>query len=143
MWRLAILSIPCGRCFTANLSAAFTVGRTLLRNPTRYSTYIAVSPSIWQGDKAVLADEPAFADRARAVALNMKILIISASEEEYLGSDPVKIAERYAMIQDEGHSSVSRATIARTLTFALPAPPAKIATEAMGSPHSTHGEYRA
>ena len=143
MWRLAILSIPCGRCFTANLSAAFTVGRSLLRNPTRYSTYIAVSPSIWQGDKAVLADEPAFAERARAVALNMRILNLSASEEEYLGSDPVKIAERYAMIQDEGHSSVSRAKIARALTFALPAPPAKIATEAMGSPHSTHGEYRA
>ncbi len=125
MWRLAILSIPRDRGFTANLSAAFTVGRTLLRNPTRYSTYIAVNPSIWPADKAVLADQPAFADRTRAVALNMRILIISASEEEYLGSDPVKLAVRYAIIQDEGQSSVFRATIAGALTFALPAPPAK------------------
>ncbi len=125
--------------------------RALLRNPTSYRTYIAASPSIWQGDKAVLADEPAFADRARAGALNLRILTTSASKEEYLGSDPAKlaaekdqmitnalaladrlgklnpetIAVRYAMIQDEGHSSVSLATIARALTFALPAPPAK------------------
>ena len=125
--------------------------RALLRNPTAYSTYIAASPAIWQGDNAVLADEPAFSARARTGALNLKILITSASEEEYFGTDPVKLAAeqghmitnaraladrlgklypekvmvRYAMFQDQGHNDVSLATIARALTFALPAPPKK------------------
>jgi len=125
--------------------------RALLRNPTSYTTYIAASPSIWQGDKAVLADEPAFSGRARGGELNLKILITSASEEEYLGSDPVKLAAeqghmitnaraladrlgklnpekvvvRYALFQDENHNNVSLATIARALTFAIPAPPTK------------------
>ena len=99
----------------------------------------------------MLADEPVFACHACAGALNLRILITSASEEEYLGSDPAKlaadknhmitharaltdrlgnlnpekIAVRYAMFQDEGHRSVSLATIARALTFALPARPAE------------------
>ena len=125
-----------------------TVLRALLRSPGNFHTYIAVSPAIWQGDKAVLQDEAAFSARARAGELKLRLLITTASEEEYTGPDPARRAAdssqmitnargladrlgalnpdrvivRYAMFQDEGHNSVSLASIARALTFALPAP---------------------
>lgn len=122
--------------------------RAMFRSPGRFNTYIAVSPAIVQGDKAVLQDEVAFSARARAGELKLRLLITSASEEEYTGPDPARRAAdvsqmitnargladrlralnpesvivRYAMFQDEGHASVSLASIARALTFALPAP---------------------
>lgn len=126
--------------------------RALLRTPDRFATYLAVSPSIWQGDKAVLADESSFSEKARAGALKLRVLITSASGEEYTGTDPAllaaneadgmvsnarnladrlaklnpeKVAVRYAIFQDETHNTVSLASIARAITFALPAPPAQ------------------
>jgi hypothetical protein len=123
--------------------------RALLRYPTTFGTYVIVSPSIWQGNKAVLEDEAAFAARARAGELDLRILITSASEEEYTGTDPAKLAAeqafmitnarnladrlralapgkvevRYVLFQDENHSAVSLASIGRAISFALPAPP--------------------
>ncbi|MBI5767017.1 MAG: alpha/beta hydrolase [Verrucomicrobia bacterium] len=126
------------------------VVRAMLRTPENFSTYLVISPSIWQGDNAVLADEPVFSEKARTGKLNLRILITSASEEEYLGPDaakraadlgkmitnargladrigklnPDKLIVRYAIFQDESHNTVSLASIARAITFALPAPPA-------------------
>ncbi len=127
------------------------VARALLRNPEHYSTYLIISPALWQGDKAVLADEPTFSAKAREGALKLRILITSAGGEGYMGSDPTllaaeeadgmignarnladrlgklnpeKIMVRYALIPDESHNTVSLASIARAITFALPAPPA-------------------
>lgn len=123
--------------------------RALLRYPTTFSTYIAASPSIWQGDKAVLEDEAAFAAKARAGELKLRILITSASEEEYTGTDPEKraaerafmitnarnLADRlrelapgrvevkYVIFPDETHASVSLASISRAIAFAIPTPP--------------------
>jgi predicted alpha/beta superfamily hydrolase len=123
------------------------VVHALLSKPTAFSTYIAVSPSIWQADKAVLANEAAFAAKARAGELNLRILITSASEEEYTGTDPVKLAQengfmitnarqlaerlsqlnpakvnvKYVIFADETHNQVSLASIGRGLVFALPA----------------------
>lgn len=125
--------------------------RALLRTPERFSTYLAVSPSIWQGDRAVLADEPAFSEKARDGNLKLRLLITSASGEDYTGTDPAlraaneangmvsnarklaerlgtlspnKVVVRYAIFQDEDHATVSLASIARGIAFALPAPPA-------------------
>ncbi len=123
--------------------------RALLRYPTTFSTYLIVSPSIWQGNKAVLEDEAAFAAKARAGELDLRILITSASEEEYTGTDPAKLAAeqafmitnartladrlrplapgrievKYVLFQDENHNAVSLASIGRAISFALPAPP--------------------
>lgn len=126
--------------------------RALFRTPANFSTYLAISPSIWQGDKAVLIDEPAFSEKARAGTLNIRLLVTSASGEDYTGTDPAlraanetygmvanarnladrlgklkaeKLVVRYAVFQDEDHSTVSLASIARAITFALPAPPAR------------------
>jgi hypothetical protein len=81
--------------------------------------------------------------------LTLRVLITSASGEGYTGSDPAllaaeetsgmignarnladrlgklkpeKLVVRYAMIPDESHNTVSLASIARSITFALPAP---------------------
>ena len=123
------------------------VVHALLSTPTAYSTYIAVSPAISQGDKAVLANEAAFSARARAGELDLRILITSASEEEYTGTDPAKLAAekgfmitnargladrlshlnpakitvKHVLFADETHNAVSLASIGRALTFALPA----------------------
>ncbi|MBL9186877.1 MAG: alpha/beta hydrolase [Opitutaceae bacterium] len=125
--------------------------RALFRTPTNFSTYLAISPSIWQGNRAVLVDEAAFSEKARDGAIKARILMTSASGEEYSGPDPAaradeaangmvanarnladrlgklnpeQLAVRYTIFQDEDHSTVSLASIARAITFALPAPPA-------------------
>ncbi|MDQ5979195.1 MAG: hypothetical protein QG602_2169 [Verrucomicrobiota bacterium] len=125
--------------------------RALFSTPQNFSTYLIVSPAIWQGDKAVLENEASFSTRARAGEFSLRILITSASEEEYTGTDPVKLAEetafmitnarnladrlsrlnpdkievQYVLFQDENHNAVSLASIGRALTFALPAKPVK------------------
>jgi predicted alpha/beta superfamily hydrolase len=126
--------------------------RALFRTPENFSTYLAVSPSIWQGDRAVLTDEAGFSEKARAGALKLRLLITAASGEDYTGPDPAvrasyeangtganarnladrlkilnpeNVAVRYVLFQDEDHYTVSLPSIARAITFALPAPPAR------------------
>ncbi len=122
--------------------------RAVLRQSTTFHTFIAASPSIWQGDMAVLEDEAAFAAKARAGEFNLRLLITSASEEEYTGNDPAKRAAEkafmvtnartlaarlrdlapekvevgYVNFADETHNSVSQASISRAVSFALYAP---------------------
>ncbi len=67
--------------------------RSLFHNPTAFSTYIAASPSIWENNREVLADEEAFSKRARAGELQLKVLITSAGDEQYRGDDPKLLAE--------------------------------------------------
>jgi predicted alpha/beta superfamily hydrolase len=120
--------------------------REMLRNPQDYSTYLVASPSIWWNDRAVLADEDAFDNRARAGELHLKILLTSAADEQYHGDDAalVKKAKRLAMVDnvtelasrlsalnpqnvsvtraifpDETHRSGSQAALVRSLCFAL------------------------
>lgn len=112
-----------------------TVLRALLRSPESFSTYIAVSPAI---SNAVLEDEAAFSARARASELKLRLLITWGSQEgsqmitsarglagRLAALNPENVVVKYALFQDESHNSVSLASIARALTFALPAPPAK------------------
>ncbi len=65
--------------------------RSLFRTPTAFSTYIAASPSIWWNNREILADEEAFAKRARAGELHLKLLITSAGDEQYRGEDPKRL----------------------------------------------------
>jgi predicted alpha/beta superfamily hydrolase len=132
-------------------AGGLAVLRALLRTPENFSTYLAVSPSIWQGDRAVLADESAFSEKARSGAIKLRVLITSATGEDYTGADPQlramneangmvnnarnladrlkilnpdKLVVRYALFQDEDHYTVSLPAIARAIAFALPAPAA-------------------
>lgn len=124
--------------------------RQLFRNPEDYQTYIAASPALFWNDKAVLGDEAAFGQKAKAGKLKVKLLITTAGGEQYRGTDPqqlkwanesrmidnaAELAERlkrlhpenviveYTLFPDESHFSVSLACLGRGLAFALPPEP--------------------
>jgi uncharacterized protein len=121
--------------------------RVLFKNPTAFSTYIVTSPSIWWNSGDVLAGEATFAKRARAGEFRLKILIVSAGDEQYRGDDPKLLAEDkpYRMVDNaselanrlaalnpknvtvvrtifpgEMHTSVPPASISRAIRFAFP-----------------------
>lgn len=132
-------------------SGGLIVLRSLFRNPTAFSTYIVASPWISFNDREVLSDEASFSARARTGELNLKLLLTSAGEEQYRGTDtqrldkmrigggmvdnvselaarltplnPQHVRVSRAIFPEEGHASVSLASIGRAVRFALePAP---------------------
>lgn len=105
--------------------------RVLFRNPQAFSTYILASPSIFYNDREVLADEEAFSKRARAGELHLRILIISAGEEQYRGDaselavrlaalNPGNITVARVIFEGETHNSTVAASMSRAIRFALP-----------------------
>jgi hypothetical protein len=123
-----------------------TVLRILFRTPAAYSTYVAASPSIWWGDREILADEVRFAKTAANGDVKLRLLITSASGEQYRGNDPAKaaadkarmvdnaselaqrlgklnperIAVAYTVFDGEVHPSVPPAALSRAVRFAFP-----------------------
>ena len=117
----------------------------LLVHPEAFQTYIAASPAIHWDNSSVLAGEKDFLQKIKTNNLQLKVLITSASEEQYRGSDPKLQAEdvyrmvdnaselasrlakaspqnlsvTYAIFPDETHNSVSLAALGRALYFAL------------------------
>ena len=103
----------------------------MFTDPTAFSTYIAASPAISRNDREVLKDEAAFARRAQAGELNLRILITVGGTETNgsmipnasalaarLGAlNPEKVKVTYNVIPDENHVLVSLASIGRTLGF--------------------------
>jgi uncharacterized protein len=120
--------------------------RVLFKNPTAFSTYIITSPSIWWNGRDVLAGEEMFSRRVKAGELHLKILMISAGDEQYRGADlKLLAADTYRMVDNaseladrlsvldlkdvtvvrtifpgEVHTSVQPASISRALRFAFP-----------------------
>jgi predicted alpha/beta superfamily hydrolase len=101
--------------------------RSLLTNPGAYATYIAASPAIGFDSQAILRDVPGFAARVKAGPFKLRLLITAAGNEQQpramltrLGAvDPAKLHLEQAVIPDEGHVSVSLASVGRALYFAL------------------------
>jgi uncharacterized protein len=117
----------------------------LFVHPEAFQTYIAASPAIYWDNNSVLAGEKDFSQNVKRDHLRLKVLITSASEEQYRGSDPEiqkqdvyrmvdnasELASRlgkvspqnlsvsYAIFSDETHNSVSLAALGRALYFAL------------------------
>ena len=117
----------------------------LFVHPEAFQTYIAASPAIYWDNSSVLAGEKDFSQKIKSGNLRLKVLITSASEEQYRGSDPkiqaqdvyrmvdnaTELASRlataspqnlfvtYAIFADETHNSVSLAALGRGLYFAL------------------------
>jgi predicted alpha/beta superfamily hydrolase len=125
--------------------AGLLVLRQLFRNPAAYSTYILSSPAIWWNDREVLRDEETFSVAIRESNLKLKVLITSASDEQYRDNDPRLLAEETERMVDnaselagrlailkpqltvarvifegELHSTVPQASLSRALRFALP-----------------------
>ena len=130
--------------------AGLTLLRVLFRKPEAFSTYILSSPSIWWNDREVLVDEESFSKRAKAGGIRLKVLVTSASDEQYRGSDPKllaasastrmvdnasELAERLTALHPQNvtvartifdgeiHNTVSPASLSRTMRFALPREP--------------------
>jgi uncharacterized protein len=117
----------------------------LFVHPEAFQTYIAASPAIYWDNCSVLASEKDFSQKIRTNNLPLKLLITSAREEQYRGSNPKLQAEdiyrmvdnaselasrlataspqnlsvTYAIFPDETHNSVSLASLGRALYFAL------------------------
>jgi uncharacterized protein len=117
----------------------------LFIHPEAFQTYIAASPAIYWDNSSVLAGEKDFPQKIKTDNLHLKLLITSAGEEQYRGSDPKLQAEEvyrmvdnaselasrltkaspqnlsvtYAIFPDETHVSVSLAALGRALYFAL------------------------
>jgi uncharacterized protein len=115
----------------------------LFVHPDTFQTYLVASPAIWWDNRSVLADEKSLG--IKASNLRLKVLITSAANEQYRGSDPKLQAEdiyraidnaselagrlataspqnlsvTYAIFPDETHESVSLAALGRALYFAL------------------------
>jgi predicted alpha/beta superfamily hydrolase len=112
--------------------------RELFRHPEDYATYIAASPSIWWGEKAVLADEAAFSKRVQEGAVHVRLLLTSAANEQKgskngMVTNATELASRLtplnpqnfpvtrAIFPDENHRSGSQAALVRALCFTLQA----------------------
>ncbi|HVS54310.1 MAG TPA: alpha/beta hydrolase-fold protein [Opitutaceae bacterium] len=120
--------------------------RQIFRHPAAYSTYIAASPAMWWNNNEVLADEAAFSKQVKTGALHLKLLITSAADEQYRGTDPAQLAAAartrmvdnaaelsarlaavmpenlsvtYTVFAGENHVSSSEANLSRGLRFAL------------------------
>ena len=117
----------------------------LFNHPDAFQTYLISSPAIYWDNSSVLAGEKAFTLKIKTSNLRLKVLITSAAEEQYRGSDPELQAEdvyrmvdnaselanrlatispqnlsvTYAIFPDETHVSVSLASLGRALYFAL------------------------
>jgi uncharacterized protein len=119
--------------------------RILFVHPEAFQTYLIASPAIFWDNNSVLAGEKDFSQKIKTNNLRLKVLITSAGNEQYRGSDPKLQAEdvyrmvdnaselanrlataspqnlsvTYAIFPDETHVSVSLASLGRALYFAL------------------------
>lgn len=64
----------------------------LLNSPASYSSYILSSPSIWWNSKEILQGKVKLASNLATLAAPVKVLITSAGDEQYRGSDPQILA---------------------------------------------------
>ena len=121
--------------------------RSLFLHTGSFSTFLISSPSIWWESEMVLRDEPSFAKGRSSAGAPVRVLVTSASEEQYRGTDDKRLAEakRYRLIDNasdladrlgriddgqvtvaryilegETHISVSHAALTRALRFAFP-----------------------
>jgi uncharacterized protein len=117
----------------------------LFVHPDAFQTYLIASPAIFWDNNSVLAGEKDFSQKIKSNNLRLKVLITSAGNEQYRGSDPKLQAQdvyrmvdnaselagrlatvspqnlsvTYAIFPDETHVSVSLAALGRALYFAL------------------------
>ena len=120
--------------------------RALLRGTDSFSAYLISSPSIWWEEQVVLRDEAPFAAKMSKPGSPIRVLVVSAGDEQYRGDDAKlladaakfrmvdnasELAERLSkmgprltvsryVLEGETHISVSHAALTRSLRFALP-----------------------
>lgn len=122
---------------------ALLVLHSLLRAPGHYAAYVMSSPSIWWNGREVIKREEGLAARLQSTAARARVLVTSASDEQYRGDDPARraadnrmvdnaseLAERLRRVdsslvvervvfEGEGHVSVVPAALSRAVRFAF------------------------
>jgi predicted alpha/beta superfamily hydrolase len=136
---------PARRSFWGHSFGGLFVLNALIAKPALFANYALSSPSIWWNDREVLAALPAFAQRVHTSGKAVRVLLLSAADEQYRGADPVLLAHDQRLVDNaselaarlatmpaaevsvqrvifdgELHETVSPASISRTLRFALP-----------------------
>lgn len=112
-----------------------TVLRIMLNHPTAFSSYIASSPSIQWGERAVLKDVGAFAERTKIGALNIRLLVtVGGAEEKAMMTNCADFVQTLTALNlkgvtvthvtfpDENHNSVSLSSLNRAMVFGLLSP---------------------
>ena len=123
----------------------FALG-VMFRNPGDFSAYVLSSPSIWWNGREALLEEPTFTHRISESRTSLRVLITSAADEQYRGTDPKELADdtdrmvdnatelasrlkstgqsqlsvSRVIFEGEIHTSVQQASISRALRFAFP-----------------------
>ena len=79
-----------------SLAGLFVLG-ALFNHPRSFRNFVASSPSIWWNSRAVLDDEPAFADAVRAGAAAPRVLITVGVREQEAPTTPLPGMSRAQM----------------------------------------------
>jgi predicted alpha/beta superfamily hydrolase len=64
-----------------SLAGLFTLG-VLFNHPQSFRNFVASSPSIWWNNRAILNDEPGFAQKVRSGAASPRVLILVGGKEQ-------------------------------------------------------------
>jgi hypothetical protein len=83
----------------------------LFDDPTRYATYIAVSPSIWWNDKAVLAKADGFLAKAKSGAAKPRVMIGVGALEAAASAgspEPIRLASEQAAMVSNAEALTAR-----------------------------------
>ncbi len=85
--RLVPLNARRASLFGWSLGGLFVV-HTMFVHPESFHGYIALSPSIWRGNKAVLAELPDFEKRVSESKIDLNLFLgVGELEEKFLPSD--------------------------------------------------------
>lgn len=95
---------PSNQAIFGHSLAGLAVLHALFTQPRAFRTFIAASPSIWWGDKAVLEGEAKFGDTVRAGTAAPRVLITMGSEEQtpdprYAARFGLSLADHVAQIR--------------------------------------------
>ena len=77
-----------------------TVIRALFAAPDAFRSFAAGSPSIWWGDRGVLATEPAFAEAVQAGRAQPRVLIAAGGEEQTVTAAAIRFYGTEANAQE-------------------------------------------
>lgn len=131
-----------------SLGGLTVLGHTF-RHPEAFNTFMIGSPSIWWDNSVVLADEAAFSARLKTGELNLRVLLMSAGDEQNCTAalsaaaqadcqqnrmvdnvtdlaarlqtlNPDKLQITRAVFEGESHNSSVRASLGRALYFVMP-----------------------
>lgn len=96
--------------FGHSLGGLFTV-YALFAHPDYFSTYLALSPSIWLSDRAVLGGKPGFLEQAKAGRVAARVYLVVGGKEQPSADEPLHGELPKGMTEAEVREMVARAAM--------------------------------